>query len=159
MSRLTKEALLSGSDLREKEVEIEGIGTVLIRSAPASTSVRSMSEAVEVRGDGRDQVAKINMTERAAILLHECLVDPRLDSIQEARQILDSYASAMDIVDAIEELSNIDQEAVEEAEARFPAGEAAGDGNDGEPAEVAGPDLDPEPDLRPSAGPEAGEVG
>lgn len=159
MSRLTKEALLSGSDLREKEVEIEGIGTVLIRSAPASTSVRSMSEAVEVKGDGRDQVAKINMTERAAILLHECLVDPKLDSIAEAHQVLDAYAAAGEIVDAIEDLSNIDQEAVEEAEARFPAGEAADDGDDGGQAEVSGADLDSEPDLPTQAGPEVGEVG
>lgn len=159
MSRLTKGELLGASDLREAEVELPSIGgSVLVRSLPAAYSNHAMSDALEVVTDGRGrQSASVNTQKLEALQVLHGLADPKLDSIEEAHAFALRVGSAWrTIVSKIDEISGIDKEAIEKANATFPAGgpgEGRGSAGNGSAAEQ-GPR---ESDLPVRSGDEAGD--
>jgi len=146
MARLTKDALLGANDIRTKEIDLETIGgSVVVQGLSASYSNEAQSEAVEMKQVGRDQVAKVNTVKMEAIQVYHGLVDPKLDSVEEAQRFLERCGpAAVKVVEAIDELSGLDKEAIAEAKAKFPSGGADAAGavvGDGAPAGGAGPDL------------------
>ncbi|HMF60814.1 MAG TPA: hypothetical protein VK595_10610 [Vicinamibacterales bacterium] len=147
MALLSKEALLGASDLVEREVELPSIGgSVRVRSLPAAYSNQATSEALElVTGRRGEQTAKVNTAKLEILQVLHGLVDPKLSSMQEAEAFAQRCGPAFkEIVRVIDEISGVDKKALEDAEARFPAGggEAAGeDVGAGDPARSSGPDL------------------
>lgn len=146
MARLTKEALLEANDIRTKEITLETIGgSVVVQGLSASYSNEAQSEAVEMKQVGRDQVAKVNTVKMEAIQVYHGLVDPKLDSVEEAQRFLEQCGpAAVKVVEAIDELSGLDKEAIAEAKAKFPSSGAdapRSDVGDGSPDGSTGPDL------------------
>lgn len=125
MGILTKDALLQASDLREREVELPSIGgSVRVRGLPAAYSNQAISEALEmVSGRRGEQTAHVN-TEKLEVLqaLHG-LVEPKLDTVEEARKFAQNCGPAFrKVIEAIDELSGVDKEAVEQTNALFQDG-------------------------------------
>lgn len=146
MSRLTKDALLGASDLAKKEVELDTIGgSVVVQGLGAAFSNQAQSQALEMKTVGSEQIAKVNTAKLEAIQVLHGLVDPKLDSLEEAEQFMEQCGpAARALVDAIDELSGLDKTAIDEAKARFPAGEETAEGGDqtpgdGSPAGSDGP--------------------
>lgn len=143
MGILSKESLLGASDLIEKEVELPGIGgSVKVRSLPAGYSNQAMSEALEVITTPQGQKAHVNTAKLEQLQVLHGLVEPKLASVQEAERLSQQLGSAWrKIVQTIDEISGIDKESIEKAEATFPAGgsreTANGDGPDPVVAPVA----------------------
>jgi len=141
MTRLSKDALLGASDLAKKEVELDTIGgSVVVQGLGAKFSNEAQSEALEMKTIGDAQIARVDTAKLEAIQVYNGLVEPKLDSLEEAVQFMENCGPAVRaVVGAIDELSGLDKKAIEEAKARFPAGEkAAGTGaeasGDGAPA-------------------------
>lgn len=127
MSRISKDALLGASDLRKGEVvldSLEGNPTVLVQGLGAGFSNQAQSEALEMTTTVRgEQVARVNTARMEEIQVLHGLVDPKLDTIEEARHFMEKNGpAARKIVAKIDELSGVDKAAIEEAEAMFPAG-------------------------------------
>ena len=147
MSRLTKDALLSATDLRTKEVELPSIGgSVEVQGLSAAYSNQASSEALEMKTTARgDQIATVNTAKLEIIQAQHGLVDPKLSSFAEAEQFAKNCGPAFKkVIEAIDELSGLDKEALTEAQAKFPSGEATpkrSDVGDGAAAGGAGPDL------------------
>jgi len=122
VGRLTKEAWLSGSDLIEKEVEVPELkGTVKIRSLPAAYSNQASSEALELKSQGAEQVATVNTAKLEVLQFQHGVIEPEF-SKEDAEKIAEQYGRAFKrVVNAIDEISGIDKEALASAEARFPA--------------------------------------
>jgi|GEM_PF-3032695 len=161
MSRISKSALLGASDLREKEVtldSLDGSPTVLVRGLGAGFSNQAQSEALEmVTTPKGEQIARVNTAKMEAIQVLHGLADPKLSTVEEAEHFMGQCGpAARKIVDAIDELSGVDKEAIEKAEAKFQSGEEV-------TAESAGPVADPVgdggPDVPSRVGVEDGEVG
>lgn len=141
MSRLSKDALLGASDLREEEVDLPTIGgSVVVQGLGAAFSNQAQSEALEARTVGNTQIQTINVAVLEEIQLLHGLKDPALGSRAEARQFMESCGpAARTILRAIDRLSDVDKDAIEKAEARFPGGGAEPDrareeGTDAAPA-------------------------
>lgn len=160
MTRSTKDAWLQGpGDLKEAVVEdvpVKG-ENVLVQGLAAAWSNQAQSESTELKNTPKgDQFMTIN-TEHMEVLqfAHGCK-DP-VFSVAEARVISQKYGPAFrKVVAKIDELSGLDKEAIENAEARFPVGGASENGGDvdgGAPKGSAGPDVP----LR--AGPRDGDAG
>jgi hypothetical protein len=131
MGRLSKDALLGASDLIEKEVELPSIGgSVKIRSLPAAYSNQASSEALELKTGARgEQTATVNTAKLEELQVLHALIEPKLNSIQEARTFMQNCGSAAKVlVRAIDEISGVDKEAIAEANARFPGSGAGPDG-------------------------------
>lgn len=134
MARSTKDDWIAGpGDLREADVEdVPIVGkTVRVRGLPAAYSNQAASEALElITGKRGEQTATVN-TARLEVLqfAHGC-VDPTFTE-EEALVVSQKYGPAFKkCIAKIDELSGVDKEAIEEANARFPtggAGEAAED--------------------------------
>ncbi len=149
MVRSKKSAWLEGpGDLAEAEVEdvpVEG-ETILVRGLPAAYSNQASSEALELKQMGRDQIATVN-TARLEVLqfAHGC-VDPQF-TVEEAEVISKRFGPAFKkVIQKIDELSGVDKEAIEAANARFPGGGTSANGTDvgdAAPAGSPGPDLPP----------------
>jgi hypothetical protein len=160
MSRLSKAELMGATDRREAEVELPSIrGSVLVRSLPAAYSNQAMSDALEVvTGNRGEQTARVNTQKLEALQVLHGLVDPKLDTIEEAHAFALKVGSAWrTIVAKIDEISGIDKEAIEKTNATFQAGgagEGQAVGNGSSPGSGAG-----EPDLHARAGVEAGNAG
>lgn len=160
MSRLSKGELLGKSDLREAEVELPSIGgSVLVRSLPAAYSNQAMSDALEVVTDSRGrQSASVNTQKLEALQVLHGLVDPKLDTLDEANGFALNVGSAWrTIVNKIDEISGIDKEAIEKANATFQAG-GPGEGRPASNGDASGPGAR-EPDLPVRSGVEAGDAG
>ena len=140
MSRLSKDALLGASDLREEEVDLPTIGgSVVVQGLGAAFSNQAQSEALEARTVGNTQIQTINVAVLEEIQLLHGLKDPALGSRAEARQFMESCGpAARTILRAIDRLSDVDKDAIEKAEARFPGSGAGSNG-----AGQAGPDEAP----------------
>jgi len=147
MARLTKDALLRATDLRTKEVELETIGgSVVVQGLSAAYSNQASSEALEMKTTARgDQVATVNTAKLETIQVLHGLVEPKLDTMEEAEQFMKNCGpAAKKIVEAIDELSGLDKEAIAEASAKFPSSGEVESGSvlgDGASAGSAGPDL------------------
>ena len=147
MARLTKDALLKASDLKTKEVDLETIGgSVVVQGLSAAYSNQASSEALEMKTTARgEQVASVNTAKLETIQVLHGLVDPKLDTIEEAEQFMRQCGpAAKAIVEAIDELSGLDKEAISEASARFPSSGAVESGpvvDDGIATGSSRPDL------------------
>lgn len=125
MARLSKNDLLSASDLRTKEVELETIGgSVLVQGLSAAYSNQASSEALEMKTTARgEQVASVNTAKLETIQVLHGLVDPKLENLEEAEKFMQNCGpAAKKIVEAIDELSGLDKEALETAQAKFQSG-------------------------------------
>lgn len=146
MARLSKEDLLKGSDLREEEFKPSTLdGEVLVRGLGAEFSNQAQDEAMELVQDERGrQIARINTTKMARIQVQHGLIDPPIESEDEAKEFLSKYGpAAQEIVDKIDELSGLDKEAIAKTEATFQGGGESEDGTaggvDGTASEDTGP--------------------
>jgi hypothetical protein len=147
MGILSKEALLGASDLVEREVDLPSIGgSVKVRSLPAAYSNQAMSEALEmVTGRRGEQTAHINTAKLEALQVLHALVEPKLNSIEEANVFSQRCGPAWrTLVGVIDEISGIDKETIEKTNAAFQPG-GSGEGGDvvgnGVGARDSGPDL------------------
>ena len=140
-TRSSKESWLEGpGDLEQAEVEdvpVKG-QSVLVRGLPAAYSNRAQSEALELKSSGREQLATINTEKLEVIQFAEGVVEPQF-STAEAQQIAEKYGPAFKkVVEKIDELSGVDKEAIDKANATFPAGgEGASNGRTAEPDAAA----------------------
>jgi hypothetical protein len=136
---LTKDALLKASDLVEREVELPTIGgSVKVRSLPAAYSNEASSKALRlISGPRGEQQATIDTAELEVLQALHGLVDPKLNSVEEARTFAQNCGPAFkEVIKVIDEISGVDKEALENAQARFPASTngAGRDDLDDEPA-------------------------
>lgn len=140
MSRLSKDALLGASDLVSEEVELPTIGgSVLVQGLGSKFSNEAMSQAMKQTTIGREIVQTIDAAKLEAIQVLNGLVEPKLDTIEEAEQFLEKCGpAAQAVVSKIDELSALDKDAVIEAKARFRSGEEAEAGGAEEGGEVHG---------------------
>lgn len=127
MGILSKDALLGASDLREREIDLTpfGIdGSVKVRSLPAAYSNQASSEALELVTNTRgEQTAKVNTAKLEELQVLHGLIDPQLSSVDEVRAFSQKVGSSWRaIVNAIDELSGVDKEAIERANAMFQLG-------------------------------------
>ena len=147
MARLSKDALLKASDLKTKEIELETIGgSVVVQGLSAAYSNQASSEALEMKTTARgDQIASVNTAKLETIQVLHGLVDPKLDTFEEAQQFMEQCGpAAKAIVEAIDEPSGLDKEAMSEAQAKFPSSGAVEERavvDDGASAGSSGPDL------------------
>lgn len=148
MGRLTKDAWLSGTDLEEKDIDIPELGgSVRIRALPATYSNDASSKALELKTVGRDQIATVNTTKLEILQFQHGVIEPQF-SLAEVETISSRYGRAFKrVVSAIDELSGVDKEALEQASARFPGGPNGDSPGDGAP------------DVRVPVGPEDGDDG
>lgn len=133
VARSTKEAWLDGpGDLKTAEVEdvpVKG-QTVLVRGLPAAYSNKASSEALEMKQVGRDQVATVNTARLEVIQFAEGVIEPKFTE-DEAQKIAETYGPVFKkVIAKIDELSGIDKEAIEDAQARFPGSGANANGRD-----------------------------
>lgn len=150
MARSTKSSWLEGKgDLREADVEdvpVKG-ESVRVRGLPAAYSNQAQSEALEMKTVGTTQVATVN-TARLEVLqfAHGC-IEPSF-SVDEAQQVAETFGPAFKkVIAKIDELSGVDKDAIEKAEARFPASgsEPGGAREAGDDAAAAGNGRPPVP--------------
>jgi hypothetical protein len=140
MDRSTKQAWLEGpGDLKEADVEdvpVKG-QSVRVRGLPAAFSNEAQSEALEMVTRGREQIATVNTAKMEIIQFAHGVVEPSF-SLAEAKQVAEKFGPAFrKVIDKIDELSAVDKEAIESAQARFQGGGEAEDGasgSDGAPA-------------------------
>lgn len=125
MARSTKDAWLNGpGDLKEADVEDVPVPgqSVRVRGLPAAFSNQAQSEAVEQRQVGVDTINLINKGRMEVIQFAHGVIDPTF-SVEEAEKVAQMYGPAFNkVIAKIDELSAVDKEAVDEANARFQAG-------------------------------------
>jgi hypothetical protein len=152
MGILTKDALLGASDLVEREVELPSIGgSVRVRSLPAAYANQALSEALEVvTGRRGEQTAHVNTAKLEALQVLHGMLDPKLNSLQEAFAFAEKCGPAWrKVVETIDDISGIDKETVEKTQAMFPAGGSGEGGSELGNGAGAGADR---PDLSLRAG-------
>ena len=111
MARLSKDALLKASDLRTKEIELETIGgSVVVQGLSAAYSNQASSEALEMKTTARgDQIASVNTAKLETIQVLHGLVEPKLDTIEEAEQFMQNCGpAAKAIVEATANFTDAD---------------------------------------------------
>lgn len=141
MERLSKEALLGASDLVEREVDLPTIGgSVKVRSLSAAYSNQAASDALKMTTTPRgDQVATMDTAKLEALQALHGLVEPKLSSLAEAEQFARQCGPAFkEVIRVIDEISGVDKEAIEKAQATFPAG-GEGEANGRQAGAVAAP--------------------
>jgi hypothetical protein len=147
MGILTREELLRASDLIEREVPVSSIGgSVRVRSLPAAYSNQAQSEALEMQtGPRGEQTASVNTQKLEELQMLHGLIDPKLETIEDVRTFsLQCGLAWREIIKVIDEISGVDKEAIEKANATFqpggsaPAGEVVGNGT---ADRGSGPDL------------------
>lgn len=124
MALLSKEALLGASDLTEKEVELPSIGgSVKVRALPALYSNEAQSKAIKsVTGPKGESTSQVDVARLEILQALHGLVEPRLNSEQEAKVFATNCGPAWrEVIKAIDEISGVDKEAIEEANDRFQA--------------------------------------
>ena len=133
MQRSTKEAWLSGpGDLHEAEVEdvpTKGF-SVKVRALPAAYSNQAVSEAVEVKTTGNGQAMVTTNKAKLELLQFVHGVTEPVFNLDEAKAISEKYAEAWRrVIDKIDEISAIDKEEIEAANARFRDGVSGEEGS------------------------------
>ena len=158
MARSSKSSWLEGpGDLREADVEdvpVKG-ESVRVRGLPAAYSNQASSEALKLTTTNRgEQIATVDTAALEVLQFANGVIDPVFE-VEEAEQIAKKYGPAFKkVIAKIDELSGVDKEAIEAAQARFPTGgesEAGANLGNGVGPGDGGPDLS----LR--VGGEAGE--
>lgn len=133
MERLSRDALLEASDLVEREVELPSIGgSVKVRSLPATYSNQASSEALKlITGPRGEQQATVDTAQLEILQVLHGLVEPKLNSIEDARTFATNCGPAFkEVIRVIDEISGVDKKAIEDASARFPVGGAGTNGSD-----------------------------
>lgn len=133
MALLSREALLGASDLVTREVDLPSIGgAVKVRSLPAAYSNEATSKALKlITGTRGEQIATVDTAELEVLQVLHGLVDPQLNSIEEARTFAQQCGPAFkEVVRVIDEISGVDKEAIEQAAATFPVSGASPSGPD-----------------------------
>lgn len=133
MARSTKKSWLEGpGDLETaevKDVPVKG-ESVMVRGLPAAFSNRASSEALQVKQDGRDQIASVNTERLEVIQFAQGVIEPVFDE-DEAQKIAEKYGPAFNkVIAEIDRLSGVDKEALAEASTRFQPGRAGEEGSD-----------------------------
>jgi hypothetical protein len=161
MGRSTKSAWLEGpSDLREADVEDVPVPgqTVRVRGLPAGYSNQAQSEATELKQVGDSQFVNVNAAQLEVFQFAHGVIEPEF-TVEEATEISNRFGPAFKkVIAKIDELSAVDKEAIEAAEARFPGGRnGAPDGGEARVhAPAAGSDGS---DLPAPPGASAGDAG
>ena len=132
MDRSTKDAWLEGpGDLEEADVEYVPVKgqSVRVRGLPAAYSSQATSEAIEFKTTGKgEQLSTINQARLEVIQFAQGVIDPKFTE-EDAKAISEKYGPAFKkVVAKITQLSGIDAEAVEMAQATFPDGERRANG-------------------------------
>lgn len=124
MGRLSKEDLFSGKDLQEREVELPNLGgSVKVRALGAAYSLDAQTAATELRQNGNDQFVNVNRAKLSILQALHGLVDPKLDSYEEAERFAQKCGPSFErVIEVIDEISGTDKEALDETVQRFPAG-------------------------------------
>jgi hypothetical protein len=142
---LTRDGLLSASDLKEKEIELPTIdGSVRIRSLPAEYSNAAVSEAIRVTQTPRgDQITLMDNGKLELLQVLHGMIDPHLSNLAEVQTFAKNCGPAFKtVVREIVELSGLSEEAAEMTAATFPDGggreagageDVASNGSDGPP--------------------------
>lgn len=130
MSRLSKDALLGASDLVQEEIELPTIdGSVLVQGLGAKFSNEAQSQALKMVTVGNEQIATVDTAKLESIQILNGLVDPQLDSLEEAEAFMEKCGPACrTVVNKIDELSGLDKEAIAKAKAKFPGGQESAEG-------------------------------
>lgn len=146
MSRPSKDELLGASDLVQDEVPLPTLGfEVLVQGLGAKFSNEAQSKALKMVTVGSEQIATVDTAQLEAIQILNGLVDPKLDSLEEAEAFMEKCGPACRaVVNKIDELSGLDKEAIAKAKAKFPGGEESETGGgeaveDGSPNGGSGP--------------------
>lgn len=129
--RSTKSAWLEGGDLKTRvleDVPVKG-KSVKIQELPARYVNEAHSRALQLVTERGVQQVKVDTAELEIFQFAYGVVEPEF-TVAEARIVSMKYRSAFQrVVSAIVELSEIDPDDYEEADARFPGG---GEGSVGE---------------------------
>lgn len=123
MARLKKDAWNKPS-LKTKEVEVEELGgSVLVRELPAKFSAE-VSSKIELISRGRDQIAKVDTAVMERLQFAHGVVDDDLKPLfteDEVAKIQEKHGRAFKtVIGVIDDISGIDKDAIEKAEATFP---------------------------------------
>lgn len=121
------DGLIAASDLNERDVELPSINmTVRVRGLPASYSNQAVSQALKlVQGARGEQTSQVDTDTLEQLQVLHGLVAPKPRSINDVKTLATQTGRAFKtIVAAIDELSGVDKEAIEEANAKFQAGGA-----------------------------------
>lgn len=152
MGRLTKDAWAKPS-LKTKEVEVEDLGgSVLVRELPASFAA-DINQHIQMKQIGREQISSVDLKTMERMKFAYGVIDDEGNPVfteDEASDIASKHGRTFKVViDAIDELSALDQKGLEAAEARFPSG---GVRKNGGPVPDPSADRVPGPDLRARTG-------
>lgn len=147
MARLSKEAW-GKPTLKTKEVEVSELGgSVLVRELPASF-VADINQHIQLKQIGREQISSVDLRTMERQKFAYGVIDDesnQLFSEEEAGEVATKHGHAFRVVlDAIDELSEIDEEGVDKEEARFPSGGVRENGravSDSKADGGSGPDL------------------
>lgn len=125
MERSNKSAWLEGpGDLKEADVSdvpVKG-QSVRVRGLPAAYSNQAQSEALEMKTIGQTQIATVNSARLEVLQFAHGVIEPEF-SVEEAQQVSERFGPAFKkVISKIDELSGVDKEAIENAEARFQSG-------------------------------------
>jgi hypothetical protein len=149
MGRSSKESWLSGpGDLKEADVEdvpVEG-ESVRVRGLPAAYSRDVISDCIEQRQIGETTINQVNARKLAVRQFAHGCVEPQF-TVEEADAVAQKYGPAFEkVVSKVDELSGVDKEGIEEAQARF---QSSGNGatDEGEAGDIAAPVGGSGPDL------------
>lgn len=124
MARITKDGW-KNSSLRTKEVEVEELGgSVLIRELPASVSA-DLSGLIDMVQVGQEQRAKVDVATMERRQFAYGVIDEDHEpmfSEDEAGALQGKHGRAFKtVVEAIDEFSGVNKDAIKESEARFPS--------------------------------------
>jgi hypothetical protein len=112
---------------------------------PAAYAQQALQEAIVQKSEGREQVTRYDLAKLRQLQVLHALVDPKLNSIEEARVFATRCGPAFEkLIEAIDDLSGINPEELEAAEQRFPGGGGSEVGQDvgvGAEAGAVGPDV------------------
>ena len=146
MERSTKDAWLQGpGDLREADVQdvpVPGM-SVKVRGLSAKYAA-DMQGQIKIETQGREQIAKVDTAAMELIQFVHGVIEPTFTE-NEARQVQARFGPAFKkVIEKIDELSEIDKDAIEKAKATFPdgdGGKAGPDVGDGTSNGSARPDV------------------
>ena len=121
------DTLITASDLETREVELPSLNMkVRVRALAASYSNQAQSQALKlVQGPRGEQTSTVDVDVLEQLQVLHGLVEPKPRSLQDVKTLATNTGRAFKlIVQAIDELSGVDKQAIEDANAKFPAGGA-----------------------------------